>query len=201
MRTVIPLLSVLFVTACADTGDVPIAAPPSATPATEAALQTWKPTDPPLARPNPPRNFSWVQRELGAMAWPGSGPQLDEAVRWLAEDDVDLVVTLTENKLDESILKAYGMRSVQIPIVDFTPPTLEQIDQFVRTVRAAIDRDQRVAVHCAGGKGRTGTMVAAWFVANGATADEAITRIRALRPGSIETPAQEAIVRTYAESR
>ena len=52
-----------------------------------------------------------------------------------------------------------------------------------------------VAVHCAAGLGRSGTMAAVYLVADGASADEAITRVRDLRPGSIETEEQENAVR------
>ena len=54
-----------------------------------------------------------------------------------------------------------------------------------------------VGVHCTAGLGRSGTMAAAYLVANGRSADEAITHVRDLRPGSIETPAQEEAVRRF----
>lgn len=194
MRSVFPSLVVLALVACADTPVSDATDPLLAQPAPLEG-EAVEPT-----RQDPPRGFSWVEHDVGAMAWPGAGQQLKDNARWLNEQGVDLVITLTEAELDPDIIKAYGLHTLHIPVVDFTPPTLPQIQQFVGTVSSALEREQRVVVHCAGGKGRTGTMMAAWFVANGATADEAITKIRTLRPGSIETAAQEAIVRTFAES-
>lgn len=47
---------------------------------------------------------------------------------------------------------------------------------------------------------RTGTLIAAYLVkARGLTVEAAIAEIRRVRPGSVETPAQEAAVRAYAE--
>ena len=52
-----------------------------------------------------------------------------------------------------------------------------------------------VAVCCGAGLGRTGTVLAAVLVRRGLPAREAIHEVRAQRPGSIETPEQEAVGR------
>ena len=55
-----------------------------------------------------------------------------------------------------------------------------------------------VAIHCAAGLGRTGTVLAAYFVAKGLSAREAVERVRQLRPGSVETVEQERAIERYA---
>ena len=44
------------------------------------------------------------------------------------------------------------------------------------------------------GRGRTGTVLAAYFVSQGMPARDAVQHVRTLRPGSIETPEQERAV-------
>lgn len=55
-------------------------------------------------------------------------------------------------------------------------------------------------MHCAHGKGRTGTILACYLVRKySLSAEEAIQRLRALRPGSVETSGQEKIVSLYEQ--
>lgn len=52
----------------------------------------------------------------------------------------------------------------------------------------------RVALHCAAGLGRTGTMAAKILVSLGVPGADAIALVRKARPGTIETAAQEQYV-------
>ena len=60
---------------------------------------------------------------------------------------------------------------------------------------------QAVGVHCAHGKGRTGTVISCYLVKHFKLApNEAIEKLRSMRPGSVETSEQEEMVRTFAKS-
>ena len=59
---------------------------------------------------------------------------------------------------------------------------------------------QGVGVHCAMGRGRTGTMLACYLVAKeGYSGDAAIEETRRRRRGSIETRLQEQAVRDFED--
>lgn len=56
----------------------------------------------------------------------------------------------------------------------------------------------KVLLHCAGGFGRTGMIAARILVARGVAPVDAIAAVRAARPGTIETAAQERFVLSRA---
>lgn len=58
----------------------------------------------------------------------------------------------------------------------------------------------KVLVHCRGGLGRTGLVVAQLLVETGLPADEAISLVRSVRNGAIETTEQERYVRSITPS-
>lgn len=58
-------------------------------------------------------------------------------------------------------------------------------------LHALLDTGGGVALHCWGGRGRTGTIAARILLERGLPVGEAIRQVRACRPGAIETEAQE----------
>jgi protein-tyrosine phosphatase len=86
-----------------------------------------------------------------------------------------------------------------IPIPDMQTPgaeALKQWQELAPQLAQSIRQGGRVVVHCAAGLGRTGMMVARLLVDQfGYQPEAAIEVVRARRPGTIETPRQEAFVR------
>ncbi|HWZ18438.1 MAG TPA: dual specificity protein phosphatase 23 [Ktedonobacteraceae bacterium] len=143
-------------------------------------------------------NFSWlVEHKLAAMSYPES----EDAFTLLSRIGIRALINLTEEPLSGEILRKVGILTEYIPIVDFTAPTLKQVEQAIMMINFYIERNMPVAVHCLAGLGRTGTILACYLVGEGKSADEAITIIRRWRPGSIETLDQEAVIHEYEQFR
>lgn len=98
---------------------------------------------------------------------------------------------------DVAWVSTLGFVRHNIPVKDFHPPTVDQLEQFVSLVRE-LPPGAKAIVHCEGGTGRTGTFAAAYWVAKGMTVANAITRVRKARRHAVETPEQEAAVKNFA---
>jgi atypical dual specificity phosphatase len=128
-------------------------------------------------------------------------PRHTAALAALAEQGITVLVNLHERSHGPTRLAPHGLTEVHIPMRDFSAPTPEQIDQGVQAIETALAAGHRLAVHCGGGVGRTGTLLACYLVSHGVAPDEAIAQVRRLRPGSVETRGQIAAIRAYAARR
>jgi len=143
-----------------------------------------------------PQGFSWVLPGfLAAMGRPRSPVT---AMEFLKDEGVEVIISLTEAPLGRTLIDEFGFDYHHIPVNDFTAPTAGQIDKFVGLVEKARRSDKKCVVHCLAGHGRTGTMLACYFVSRGKSAKEAVAEVRSHRPGSVETNDQEAAVERYA---
>jgi atypical dual specificity phosphatase len=142
-----------------------------------------------------PPNFTWVDKPLLA----GFGyPDSAEEIAWLRKQGIEIIIGLTETPMPRKWVNDAGLMLVHVPVPDMTAPDEDQFETIRATFRRARAAGLGVGVHCAAGRGRTGVVLASYFIEQGLPPREAIRRVRALRPGSIETPDQEAAVEAYA---
>jgi protein tyrosine phosphatase (PTP) superfamily phosphohydrolase (DUF442 family) len=111
-------------------------------------------------------NFGQVSPEI----WRGGRPT-NEGMQWLAERGVKTIIDLQMQ--DESADVPLGVRYVPIRV------SMRQCDCVdVAAVIKAIDENPKpVFIHCQAGRDRTGLAVAAWRMAHGMSADDAIAEM------------------------
>jgi atypical dual specificity phosphatase len=142
------------------------------------------------------RPLDWlIPGRLAACVNPAVG---ELAAAELETARVGLLINLHERPDPRDLLERLGAETLHLPVQNSDPPSPRQLEQGVAAISEALARGTRVAVHCAAGLGRTGTLLAAYLVSQGSSADEAIARVRAVRPGSVETLEQEQAVHDFA---
>lgn len=158
-----------------------------------------------------PTRFSWlIDGKLAGSDVPLTSFQY----KWLLKQGIKTIVTVREKPLspkwiNQNIVTTTkgGSSSNQkinyfhLKVRNKDVPSVEQLDNMIDYINNQVNNENRpLAVHCSGGKGRTGTMLAAYLIkVQRLSAREAIEQIRKLRPGSVESKKQELRLYEYEE--
>ena len=144
-------------------------------------------------------NFGWVlENELAG----SQGPVSMQDLFFLYQQGVRAVIRMEERTIPANTGGYVDIVDLYVPVRDFTPPSQDQLRQMVDFIdEQAVQGGRPVAVSCYAGIGRTGTVLACYLVSRGTWPGDAINEVRRLRPGSIQTPEQEAAVYEYAQRR
>jgi atypical dual specificity phosphatase len=112
---------------------------------------------------------------------------------------VRAVVSLLNLPSDAPVYESAGFAFLCLPVPDGGAPTIEQASQFVRFVRERREGQYPVAVHCEAGLGRTGTMLAAYLISEGDSAQAAVRRVREIERVAVETLRQIQFLEEYEQ--
>ena len=151
-----------------------------------------------------PSFFRWIVPFHFAVM---STPRNEEDISILASPILGIrhVVTLTEETpLDEKWFISNRITHTHMPIEHYQCPTLEQVDLIIEMFQD--ENKLPLLVHCAGGKGRTGTIAACYIAAYGfnissservqplMSPSAAVNALDVIRPRLSRTPQQDEFV-------
>ncbi|XP_011928770.1 PREDICTED: phosphatidylinositol 3,4,5-trisphosphate 3-phosphatase TPTE2 isoform X4 [Cercocebus atys] len=162
-------------------------------------------------------DLTYVTERIIAMSFPSSGRQsfyrnpIEEVVRFLDKKHPNhyRVYNLCSERAYDP--KYFHNRVSRIMIDDHNVPTLHEMVVFTKEVNEWMAQDPAniVAIHCKGGKGRTGTMICAFLIASGIflTAEESLyyfgerrtDKTNSSKFQGVETPSQNRYVGYFAQ--
>ena len=166
----------------------------------------------PIVPQSLPRYFTWVVPGFLAGM---SSPRKQADIDLLERVGIKSIITLTEESpLNTEWFKDREIENQLLPVQNMGPPSIQQVDYFIRMCQRHWNDHKAILCHCGGGLGRAGTMLACYialwktglpnhdeFPIPIMPASEAIRLVRGLRPGSIESASQEAFVGSWVKHR
>jgi len=97
----------------------------------------------------------------------------------LKKEGIEADISLEEERIDTPFGVAFY---VWIPIKNHTSPTQEQLDFGISLLEKLVAMKKKIYVHCQNGHGRAPMLVAAYFIKQGKSPDEAIAFVKTKRP-------------------
>jgi atypical dual specificity phosphatase len=131
----------------------------------------------------------------------GAVDAYDDDLPRLHAAGIRAVVSLLNIETDAPVYESAGFAFLCLPLQDGGAPTFEQADAFVHFVSDQRAAQRPVVVHCQAGVGRTGTMLATYFISQGDSASTAIQRVRSVERAAVETPIQVRFLEQYAQRK
>ena len=143
-----------------------------------------------------PDNFSWIiEEKLAGSAIPTSKEEID----WIKQEGVKSIVTIREEPLEDEWIK--DVNYLHVHSNDMGVPEFDDLVSSVDFIHERLVNNEPVMVHCLAGLGRTGTILACYLIKHEKmSSDDAITKIRKQRPGSIQSYSQEEIIFRFEKS-
>lgn len=148
-----------------------------------------------------PNGFHWIAPDqLAGCPMPGIVAPLEYDLAALKDVGITVLVNLTDRELPADILAQYGIRSVQFKIEDRRAPPIMWIKMLLVQIDKLLAKGDVLAVHCLAGLGRTGTVLGAWLIKKGLTAEETLKRLRQIDAGYVQSKEQEDLLYALEEN-
>ncbi len=144
--------------------------------------------------------FWVVPKVLSGMSRPGLIGDIHLQVRHLFENGSRMLVCLEERRpYDIDVVRNGGLEFHHFPIADMAAPSFDQALSICRLAESAIRAKRGVTVHCRGGLGRTGVVLASILIWFGDSPDVALARVRGAERHALQSVAQVSFIFDFAD--
>lgn len=149
-----------------------------------------------------PRGFVWlIDGKLAGTPLPGILHDAHLDLQALSDVKVTRLISLTEIPFNATFAASYGIQCTALPMQDMHAPSLTQAWFLCHEIDRYLGDGEVVAVHCKAGLGRTGTVLALYWIWLGAgrvSGKSAMEYVRRQEVGMIQSLEQENFLEKFA---
>ena len=122
--------------------------------------------------------------QVAPQLWLGGAPTYERDYQFLLDHQIDAVLDMrAEREGDREFYGQHDIHYLRLPVLDATVPGDDSLSEGADWIDEQIEEGRTVLVHCAKGRGRSATLVAAYLMRHEALPyDECFTMMKEVRP-------------------
>lgn len=107
---------------------------------------------------------AWFE-QVTSQLWQGGAPTYARDYDFILKNGIDAVLDVrAEREDDRQLFEENGVSYLKIKVLDVMVPSAEQLDEGTIFINEQVQAGKTVLVHCAKGRGRSASMLAAYLM-------------------------------------